>query len=459
VNGPALAQALDARMEARASPALIAFAGLLAATETEVVDLAERQIAANPALVRRVRPATCAVCAGRRCPYCEGARRREPRRNRPDWPDPPASSRVIERGWLIAEAACGVRASDRTLLEQVVAALDGRGLLRPAAREALAATDEAVDRVVAALRQVGPVGVAAANVRECLALQIDHLGPDRIHPLARDIVALHLEAVADGRLADVARALVVSQRDVMAALHAIQSRLRPFALADGDDDPLAGAPAPPALPEVLVLHHPDRPDRLIIDVVERRRLGIAVDDTYRRLAAIDADVADHVAAAQAFLDGLEHRWSTLRAIATEVVRVQREWIVGRGELVAHTRAAVAMALGVHESTVSRATAGRHLMLPHGRVVPFAYLFPRAPGAKAALARLVTGEDGPRSDGALSAALAALGYRVARRTVAKYRAELGIPPVSHRVADPGGLRLRLGGRAIEARGGGTDASEQ
>jgi RNA polymerase sigma-54 factor len=98
-----------------------------------------------------------------------------------------------------------------------------------------------------------------------------------------------------------------------------------------------------------------------------------------------------------------------------------------------THAEIAAEVGVHPSTVSRAVMHRYLRLPSGRVVPLASLFCRDAGAPAALATVIEREAQPHSDAELARELARLGHRVARRTVAKYRAGLGIPPQHERAA--------------------------
>jgi RNA polymerase sigma-54 factor len=80
---------------------------------------------------------------------------------------------------------------------------------------------------------------------------------------------------------------------------------------------------------------------------------------------------------------------------------------------------------VLRGAVSRCVAGRHSVLPSGRVVPLAAFFPTAPGVREAL-RGIVADAGPHTDRELAARLGELGFRVARRTVVKYRAQLGIP---------------------------------
>src|SRR5207302_986445 len=92
-----------------------------------------------------------------------------------------------------------------------------------------------------------------------------------------------------------------------------------------------------------------------------------------------------------------------------------------------TRAQVAEMVGVHESTVSRATAGRSVMLPTLEVVPFSQFFKASIGVKDVIKELLSEEDAPLTDQQIAARLRDHGIMVARRTVAKYRSQLNILP--------------------------------
>jgi RNA polymerase sigma-54 factor len=83
-------------------------------------------------------------------------------------------------------------------------------------------------------------------------------------------------------------------------------------------------------------------------------------------------------------------------------------------------------LGLHESTVSRTVSGKWLLLPTGEIVAFGALFGAATSAQQCLRELVAGGTAAKSDAELARELAARGHQLARRTVAKYRAALGIP---------------------------------
>jgi RNA polymerase sigma-54 factor len=122
----------------------------------------------------------------------------------------------------------------------------------------------------------------------------------------------------------------------------------------------------------------------------------------------------------------------MRAVAEQVVERQREFLrLGPRFLHPLTRAEVAATLGLHESTVSRAVSGKLALLPSGRVMPLAAFFDVSLGPRETLRQAIDAEPRPLSDGELARLLASRGHPVARRTVAKYRAQLGIPAHSAR----------------------------
>jgi RNA polymerase sigma-54 factor len=122
------------------------------------------------------------------------------------------------------------------------------------------------------------------------------------------------------------------------------------------------------------------------------------------------------------------RARALELLMARLATLQREFILrGEAQMRPLTRAALAHELGMHESTISRAVAGKSVQLPNGRIVPLSIFFERHLNVRVALRGLVEKETMPLSDDELAAQLKALGFSVARRTVAKYRAMEGILP--------------------------------
>jgi RNA polymerase sigma-54 factor len=141
-------------------------------------------------------------------------------------------------------------------------------------------------------------------------------------------------------------------------------------------------------------------------------------------------VREHVGRARFFIDAVRRRRATLQRIAGTLVKRQRDYLLhGVRHLVPLTRAEVAAEIGVHESTVSRATADKFVMVPSGEVVPFAHFFTASLSVKDQIRAMIDREDTshPLSDQQIAEALLADGVAIARRTVAKYREEMRILP--------------------------------
>ena len=400
----------------RPSPALLAFVEMLALPALALDELVERELADNPALERD----------GSGAPRWErwGSR------------DVVAPSSAREQ--LSADVAAALPARDRHLVEYVVGSLDERGFLDADLDELAAVTGTEVarlERVLQAVRDTGPAGVGTCDVRESLLLQLDSMAGGRASGLARRIVECHLDDLAHGRDAAIAVAVGVTREEIAAARELIRTRLRPYA----DLGPVPTAP--PVVPDVVIVERADKPGAYDVQLPEAERYGLALNPLYERLARDDgqrlsaserARVVAQVAQARAFMERVGRRHDTLHRVARLVVSRQAAFLRNGGAaLMRLTRTEVAGQLGLHESTVSRAVAGRYARLPGGRIIPFSDMFRHSLGAEEALAQLVSAEQRPRSDAQLADELAARGFRVARRTVAKYRDRLGILPYALR----------------------------
>ena len=204
--------------------------------------------------------------------------------------------------------------------------------------------------------------------------------------------------------------------------------------------PLRGGHEPAGAPDIIIEFDPDDPERVRIELTEERRFAVRVNPLYDGLRRASSPLrpderrqtGEQVSSARSFMRRLNERWSTIRRVTEYTVAEQREFVLrGPAALRPLTRAMVAAELGLHESTVSRAVAGRSVLLPCGRLVELRDFFRAALGTQEALRDLIARETRPLSDDDLAAALKTQGHRVARRTVAKYRGLLEIPPSTQR----------------------------
>lgn len=288
-----------------------------------------------------------------------------------------------------------------------------------------------IDEALAMLQGLEPAGVGARSLPECLLLQLDRRG--NRDPGLREIVRQFLPDIGKKHYGPIANTLGLSLEEVQAAAETI---------ADLDPRPgQAFQPAEQALyvrPDVFVVVEDGKPEIVLNEYYLPK---ITVSDYYLRLlGSTDEEetrtyLRQKMRQAQWLLDSLSRRGSTLRRCAEAVLEAQLPFFQGRtGELAPMNLRSLASALELHPSTVSRAVRGKYLQCRQG-TYPLRYFFNRAVGpgghsrqaVKQRILELVAAEDPrrPLSDQRLCALLAEEGVQAARRTVAKYRMELGI----------------------------------
>lgn len=293
-----------------------------------------------------------------------------------------------------------------------------------------------------ALREVQklePAGVGARNLSECLTLQLQRRCPE--NELALKIAAGYLDALSKNRYGLIAKELGASADAVYAACGLIRT-LNPR--------PGTGFAARENLtyinPDVFVVRFPDHFELLTNDYFYPT---LNLSHYYTRLlkesdeAEVREYLSDKVRQAKWVVQSIEQRRSTLLSCASCILSLQEPFFRnGPGHLVPLSLADVAARIGVHESTVSRAVRDKYLQCSFG-VYPLSYFFSRSLGggacgaspdaAKALLKKLIGGEDRrkPLSDQRLCDLMAAEGCKLSRRTVAKYRDELGIASTTGR----------------------------
>jgi RNA polymerase sigma-54 factor len=332
---------------------------------------------------------------------------------------------------------------DLQIAEYLVGSLDDKGYLGIKVEDVAYELTTDIDHVRAVLRVLqaqDPVGVGARNLRECLLIQIDHLEEAGLRqPHAREIVSQFLTELGEHKFAKIAHELKISPNAVSDAWEFVKRKLNPhpahgFSATNASD---RDTRAMYVLPDVIISKGVDDYE---IDVVESRRFALRVNPMYTRLAAdlhrssasMSAEERKHVqqyaGRAKLFIANINQRRQTMLKITTCIVEQQRAFLDhGVRSLLSLTRAAIADQLGLHESTVSRATASKYVMLPSGEVIPFSHFFTPSLSVKNILKEVVEKEGKPLTDTDIREQLQRVGIHIARRTVAKYRMQLDILP--------------------------------
>jgi RNA polymerase sigma-54 factor len=322
--------------------------------------------------------------------------------------------------------------------EFIIGSVDRNGFLTCSVEDIAGFTGadtKQVADVLAVIRTFDPSGVGAADLRECLLLQLEREGLS--DSLAARLVTDHLDNLLEKRYREIARSLKKTVKEIQAAAEVVAGL-----------DPRPGARYSSEEPRYIV------PD-LVVDKVEdeyfvqindknvpRLRVSRAYRDILsgaRRKSKTEADyVRKKLDSARWLIKTIDQRRRTMVKVMEAILDAQRNFFDrGVEHLKPLTLQQIANVVGMHESTVSRVTNGKYVQTPRG-VYELKYFF--SPGLKtdngedasskrikARIKEIVDGEDSkrPLSDQDIAARLKNEGFSVARRTVAKYRDQLGV----------------------------------
>ncbi len=339
--------------------------------------------------------------------------------------------------------------TDRVIALAIIDATDGNGRLTLELEEIhqslaqdLELDFEEVVAVLHRLQQFEPAGVCTRDLQECLLVQLQQLptGTPWVEQ-ARLIISRHLNQLAAGDFKQILRRTRLKEDQLKEVLSLIQTL-----------DPNPGQTSAPdeveyVVPDVfvskkngrwLVELNPDIAPRLRINSDYARlikRADNSADNTYLR---------DNLQEARWFLKSLQSRNETLMKVATRIVEHQRNFLeYGEEAMKPLVLAEIAEAVDMHESTISRVTTQKYMHTPRG-IFELKYFFSSHVGTSAggecsstairALIRKLVAAENPRkplSDNKIALLLEEQGINGARRTIAKYRDTLSIPPSNER----------------------------
>jgi len=305
--------------------------------------------------------------------------------------------------------------------------------------------DVELDEVIAVLhrlQQFEPAGMFARDLQECLQIQLEQLPPSTPWlEQAKVVVSRHLNQLGSSDYAQILRRTRLKEHELKAVLALIKSL-----------DPNPGQTAVPdeieyVVPDVFVSK---RDGRWVVelnpDITPRLRINSDYASLIRRAdnSADNTYLRDNLQEARWFLKSLHSRNETLLRVASKIVEHQRNFLEYGPEamkpLVLHD---IAEAVEMHESTVSRATTNKYIHTPRG-IFELKYFFSShvatagggecsSTAIRALIKKLVAAENPrkPLSDNKITLLLQEQGIEVARRTIAKYRDTLFIPPSNER----------------------------
>ena len=327
----------------------------------------------------------------------------------------------------------------RGIAELVIGNIDDYGYLKATVDELSVSTNLPVEKISTVLKVIqtfDPPGVGAANLRECLLLQLERSGQQ--DTLEYRIVHDFMDALGKRRIPEIARGTGRTIEDVQNALGRI-ARLEPRPgrafLPDTDQY---------VLPEVFVQK---AGNDFNVTTNDEHIPHLRISNIYKDLmtqggnsAEVKNYIREKIRAGKFLIKSLHQRQQTILNIGKEIVKRQREFMEkGVAHLKPMTMAQVAEVVGVHETTVSRAVSAKYMQTPQG-VFEMKFFFTAGlqtasgdgvsnTSVKDMIAEIFRNEDTtrPLSDQEVVKMLSDKGITIARRTVAKYRGELNILP--------------------------------
>lgn len=327
----------------------------------------------------------------------------------------------------------------RAIAETIIGNIDDNGKLQATVEEIAASVEKPADKISEVLKVIqsfDPPGIGARDLRECLLLQLERAKQQE--SLEYIIVRDFMDALGKRRIPEIARGTNRSIADVQESLSKI-ARLEPRPgrafLPDTDQY---------VLPEVFVQKNGED---YIITTNDEYIPHLRISNVYKDLMAqgensseVKNYIREKIRAGKFLIKSLHQRQQTILNIAKEIVKRQREFMEkGISCLKPMTMAQIAEVVGVHETTVSRAVSGKYMQTPQG-IFEMRFFFTAGlqtstgdgvsnTSVKDMIAEIFKSEDTgkPLSDQEVVKMLSEKGITIARRTVAKYRDELGILP--------------------------------
>jgi RNA polymerase sigma-54 factor len=440
---------------------------LLTLSNLELRDRVMAEIAANPAL-EIVEDRVCPTCHRRLatpgpCPACSSRQQEDrllvflsPR----DSYRPSGTSSIEETPadlepaapedlalHVLGQLAGQLRNEDRALAAFVLSSLDEEGFLQdPPAILARSnrTTLEQVERVLNLISHADPPGLATQGPRQALLVQLDLLDQgDPIVALARRLLEQHFAELGRREFERMAQATGNTVSRIKQAATLIHDKLTPYPARAFWRSGRQAAPVDPNVyhtPDIQISYGPNGDEEtMLVEIFAPLAGWLRVNPLFRQSAPQAEEEQSeawtrHLERASLFVKCLQQRNNTMRRLMQALVARQREFIRnGDRFLEPITRAGIAGEIGVHESTVSRAVAHKAVALPDGRIIPLTRFFDRSLSVRDRIKEIVDVEPRPLTDDEIAAMLRKDGVRVARRTVAKYRAIEGILPARLRHA--------------------------
>jgi RNA polymerase sigma-54 factor len=442
---------------------------LLELSAVELKQKVESELAQNPAL-ELVEENRCPSCrrllhGARNCPVCtysQSSTVKDPivfLSSRNDFYTPKASSKgdwneysdennTVETEnlpqYVLRQIAPDLDPADRPIAAHILTSLDDDGLLSISPLEIAQyhhILPSRVNEVLRLVQHADPLGVGSPTPQEALLIQLEVLAESRPIPaLAMKAIKAGFELLCHHRYPELGRELHVPVSEAKEIVRFISDNLNPYpARAHYGEISKHQANSESTattyhFPDVIISKLSEKDDTpLVVEVAMPFYGTLRVNPLFKESISSAPDDKSNLWKAdleQAMLlvKCIQQRNHTIVRLMQRLAVIQRDFILrGDSFLRPITRASLSKELDVHESTISRAVSGKTVQLPNSKIVPIAIFFDRSLHIRTALKEIIDEEKHPLNDSDIVTLLSKRGFKVARRTVAKYRSMEGILP--------------------------------
>lgn len=337
---------------------------------------------------------------------------------------------------------------DLAIATAIIDAVDEKGFLTVTAEDLVAAVDdedveiEEVEAVLKRIQLFDPVGVASRGLQECLLVQLKQFEPGtQWRDEAIDLIDNHIDLLANRDYRTLLRKAKLKEHELKDVLELIQQlNPNPASMVIKEEIDYV-------IPDVSVVK---KKGRWIVELNPNSMPKLRINEQYASLSKTSKNTNDaqfvrsHLQEAKWFIKSLESRNDTLLKVSNCIVQQQQAFFeYGPEAMKPMVLNDVAEMVDMHESTISRVTTQKYMHTPRG-IFELKYFFSShvstenggecsSTAIRALIKKLVAAENQakPLSDSKIADILAEQGIQVARRTIAKYRESLNIPPSNQR----------------------------
>ena len=283
------------------------------------------------------------------------------------------------------------------------------------------------------IQKADPIGIGSASPQEAIRVQLQELKEaENIPEVFIEIADQFLFLMLKKQFKEIAENMNISLETVEDAAEFYSRNLNPFPIQAHWGDFRLPAEKENLVyenPDVIISHINNDPKQpLLVEIVIPAISNLDINPYYKQAIKESTDeIRDELKMdydkANLFIKCIQQRNHTMKQLVEKITEYQKDFILNGDKFIKPlTRAKMSKVIGVHESTISRAVSNKAVQLPDGRIIPMSTFFDRSLRVRAVMKEIIKEEDktNPLSDSEIRTKLAKRGYKVARRTVAKYR---------------------------------------